>query len=279
MNYLNPFNSELALEHSSYSAFRHGHLVNLIEPQKTPSELAEFVHGQFYALTMDARFSCVAARAAFKQKTYRFAMYPEINSAAATAGLCRDLFAFVHEQPEIGSNFTTFVVSFAGPNPNDEKHFEKLLWQQLQGLDELDTTTWDAEVSSDPESGQFSFSFAGRSFFIVGLHAGSSRWIRRFAWPTLVFNTHDQFEQLRKTGKYAHFQRTIRSAERDLQGSINPSLSDFGEMSEATQYSGRAVEESWKCPFTAREKSESSHVDQLVVHDDSGETENSRQRN
>src|ERR671915_2631638 len=112
MNYLNPFNSELALEHSSYSAFRQGYLVNLIEPQKTASELAEFVHGQFYALTMDARFSCVAARAAFKQKTYRFGMYPEINSAAATAGLCRDLFAFVQEQPEMSSNFTTFVASF-----------------------------------------------------------------------------------------------------------------------------------------------------------------------
>lgn len=271
MDYVNPFQSELALEHSSYSAFRHGYLVNLIEPQKTVSELAEFVHGQFYALTMDARFSCVAARSAFRHKTYRFAMYPELNSAGATAGLCRDLFAFVQEQPEMGSNFTTFVASFAGPNPTDEKHFEKLLWQQLQRLHEQDTATWDGQVSSDPESGHFSFSFAGRAFFIVGLHAGSSRWVRRFAWPTLVFNTHAQFEHLRDIGKYTLFQKTIRGAEHRLQGSINPSLRNFSEESEAAQYSGRAVEESWKCPFTPREKSESYRLTPLVVHEDAFE--------
>jgi hypothetical protein len=34
-----------------------------------------------------------------------------------------------------------------------------------------------------------------------------------------------------------------------LQGSINPNLSDFGVHSEARQYSGRAVEDAWKCPF------------------------------
>lgn len=255
MNYVNPFDSELALQHSSYSASRMGYLVNLLEPQKPASELAEFVHGQFYALMMDVRFSCVAGRSAFNQKTYRFGMYPELASVEATAGLCRDLYAFVQEQAEMNSNFTTFVASFAGPNPVNEEHFENLLWQQLQSLHEHDTSEWDAAVSSDPEDRHFSFSFAGRSFFIVGLHAGSSRWARRFAWPTLVFNAHHQFEHLRKTGKYAQFQRTIRGAERRLQGSINPSLMSFGEKSEAAQYSGRAVAENWKCPFTAQEKS------------------------
>lgn len=268
MDYLNPFNSELALQHSSYSALRQGYLVNLLEPQKTASELAEFVHGQFYALTMDPRFSCVAARSAFNQKTYRFGMYPEMNSAEATAGLCRDLFAFVQEQPEMDSNFTTFVASFAGPNPVDEEHFEKLLWQQLQSLHENDTSTWDAEVSSDPENRHFSFSFAERSFFIIGLHAGSSRWARRFAWPTLVFNAHHQFEHLRKTGRYVHFQKTIRGVERRLQGSINPTLMNFGEKSEAAQYSGRAVGEDWKCPFTPREKSDGRVVNRLIVDAD-----------
>jgi FPC/CPF motif-containing protein YcgG len=34
-----------------------------------------------------------------------------------------------------------------------------------------------------------------------------------------------------------------------LQGSLNPNLSDFGKKSDARQYSGRAVEANWKCPF------------------------------
>ena len=38
-----------------------------------------------------------------------------------------------------------------------------------------------------------------------------------------------------------------------LQGSINPMLSDFGEATEARQYSGRAVEDDWRAPFAAGE--------------------------
>jgi hypothetical protein len=44
----------------------------------------------------------------------------------------------------------------------------------------------------------------------------------------------------------------IRAAERLLQGSINPMLSNVGERSEASQYSGRRVAGDWKCPFHAK---------------------------
>jgi FPC/CPF motif-containing protein YcgG len=48
-------------------------------------------------------------------------------------------------------------------------------------------------------------------------------------------------------------QETIRARDLELQGSINPMLSDFGVDSEARQYSGRAVEENWQAPFKAVE--------------------------
>ncbi|HSP45414.1 MAG TPA: YqcI/YcgG family protein, partial [Chthoniobacterales bacterium] len=62
-------------------------------------------------------------------------------------------------------------------------------------------------------------------------------------------NPHEQFERLRADGKWKRMQETIRSRDVELQGSINPMLSDFGEQSEARQYSGRAVEDDWKAPF------------------------------
>ena len=34
-----------------------------------------------------------------------------------------------------------------------------------------------------------------------------------------------------------------------LTGSRNPMLARHGEASEARQYSGRAVDEDWRCPF------------------------------
>jgi FPC/CPF motif-containing protein YcgG len=87
--------------------------------------------------------------------------------------------------------------------------------------------------------------------FVVGLHAASSRATRRFAWPTLVFNPHEQFERLRSSGQFDRFQSVIRSADRALDGTTNPMLANFGERSEAAQYSGRQVDEVWRCPFHA----------------------------
>jgi FPC/CPF motif-containing protein YcgG len=92
---------------------------------------------------------------------------------------------------------TTFVASFLRPVPGDEAELERLLWTQLQALhDGEPMQSWDPSVSSDPEDAHFSFSMAGSAFFVVGLHAASTRWARRFAWPTLVFNPHAQFERL-----------------------------------------------------------------------------------
>ena len=104
-------------------------------------------------------------------------------------------------------------------------------------------------VSTDPNDPQFSFSFAGQAFYIVGMHPNSSRIARRFPWPTLVFNPHEQFERLRADGKWKRMQQAIRARDVALQGSINPMLSDFGEEPEARQYSGRAVSRDWVAPF------------------------------
>jgi len=44
-----------------------------------------------------------------------------------------------------------------------------------------------------------------------------------------------------------------------VQGSLNPNLADFGERSEARQYSGREVEEHWRCPFHRANSPESEN--------------------
>ena len=67
--------------------------------------------------------------------------------------------------------------------------------------------------------------------------------------PTLVFNLHDQFEQLRKEGRYERMRERILDRDAALAGSVNPMLARFGEESEARQYSGRQVGKDWDCPF------------------------------
>ncbi len=247
----NPFGAWRA--YGAYAEWRAGKLVCPNELQQTISPAHEIVHEQFREFIADSNFSCVGAKAAISGNCYRFGFYPEMNSATATAGLAHDLWTYVQESSTFNSDYATFVASFAKPVAPDEKVWEEMLWTQLQGLHELDRPhhAWDASVSSDPESPEFSFSFANTAFFIVGLHRQSSRLARRFAYPTLVFNFHRQFEKLREKNQFDRMRQTIRGRDLKLQGSLNPNLSNYGEQSEARQYSGRAVEKQWRCPFKA----------------------------
>jgi FPC/CPF motif-containing protein YcgG len=234
--------------HGNFCRFGKGSLSRPFDSEP-PSTLTHFVHDSFRALALNNRFSCVGGRAAVMRDAYRFALYERLGSQAAAAGLALDLARFVADTDLADEPLTAFVASFVEPVTGGEEEFERLLWSTLQQVNEHDAWPWAADRCSDPESPDFSFSFAGTGYFVVGLHAGSSRLARRFAWPTLVFNPHRQFDRLRAAGRYSRFQHAIRSREVALQGTLNPMLQNFGEGSEARQYSGRAVPETWRCPF------------------------------
>jgi FPC/CPF motif-containing protein YcgG len=106
-------------------------------------------------------------------------------------------------------------------------------------------------VSTNPDDRNFSFSFGGTALFVVGMHPKSSRLTQRFIVPALVFNPHYQFEMLRSRNEFDRFAAVIRARELALRGSLNPNLDPSRQRSEARQYSGRAVEENWRCPFRA----------------------------
>jgi FPC/CPF motif-containing protein YcgG len=215
---------------------------------------ASFVHDQLRGMVLAYGFPCLGARAAVRQSNYRFGLYPPLGSKQSTPLLARDLARFVDEPSNDARVLRTFIASFNGPNPRDEMEFERLLWTQLQGLHDADVLDWDASVSSDATDPLFSFSFARSAFFIAGLHAGSSRWSRRFSWPTLVFNPHRQFELLRSAGRFERFRTVIAQRDATLQGSANPILESFGVSSECRQYSGRNVEAAWRCPLNVHRK-------------------------
>jgi FPC/CPF motif-containing protein YcgG len=211
---------------------------------------------RFSEWVLDSEFPCVGAKAAFNSDAHSFHLYDQLADPASTALLASDLQRFTASQLRQESEYATFIAVFRGPVVQSELEFEQRLWSQLAMLHNIDARSWDSAVRSDPADPHFSFSFAGQALYVIGLHAHSSRLARRFPWPTLVFNPHEQFERLRADGKWKRMQQTIRGRDMQLQGSVNPMLSDFGESSEARQYSGRAVESDWrppigngKCPF------------------------------
>lgn len=225
-------------------------------PRTAPGSFAAEAEAAFREFVLRPEFPCVGAKAAFNASSYILKTYGNLGSGDSTPALSGALCDFTQSEMMHASEYATFVAIFEGPRETDELQFENLFWQQLRRLHELDAPhfDWDPNVRSDPSDPQFSFSFGGQALYVIGLHANSSREARRFPWPALVFNPHEQFERLRADGKWKRMQKTIRARDLELQGSINPMLSDFGEESEARQYSGRAVEENWKAPFKTVER-------------------------
>lgn len=206
------------------------------------------------AYALAASFPCLGARSAINAGRAQFGNYGQLgaNEPMRLRALSQALAEFSQAYPDPGESPVTYIAVFDN-DVHDEEDFERRLWAHLQLLHYGNRRefAWASGVSSDPESPDFSFSIAGRAFFVVGLHPKASRIARRAPVPCLVFNFHDQFELLRASGKYAKLQRSIRSRDIALQGDVNPVLTPFGEASEARQYSGRAVGEDWQCPFTS----------------------------
>ena len=215
--------------------------------------LEDQVGEAFSEFVGDPRYPCLAARSVWHRDNYQLRVYGRLGSAEASDALAPDLSGFARGvRSSAADPLTAFVAVFAGAPPAGERAFERRLWNQLQRLHELDDpeTGWDPAVSKDPADPRFSFSFAGTAFFVIGLHPGSSRLARRFRWPALVFNPHAQFEALRREGHFDRLRDLTRERDVALQGSVNPNLADFGERSEATQYSGRdTTQGEWRCPF------------------------------
>lgn len=214
---------------------------------------AQTVETEFRAFVEEPVFPCLAAKGLVRQRGYTLGVYGKIGSSSATDVLAADLTRFVDETPADGSSFAAFVAVFRGRPPATEDLFEQVLWAQLSELHGADQSSeWDPSVSSNTDDPHFAFSFSRRAFFVVGLHPRSSRLARQFSRTALVFNPHAQFDRLRKEGRFERLRSAIRERDLALQQEPNAALADFGARSEAQQYSGRAAEPDWRCPFHPR---------------------------
>ena len=202
-------------------------------------------------------FPCVGAKSALSRGRMKIVVARDITSGWDDTRIYPALLAFIaryRAQPDL---FQSFAIVFEGPDDLSEQAFEENLWARAQSLSDKDGflgQAYDRRVSADPDDAHFSLSFGGEAFFIVGLHPGASRPARRFSKPVLVFNLHDQFERLRAEGRYEKLRENILARDAAFAGSLNPMLSRHGEISEARQYSGRAVDTDWACPFSGRTK-------------------------
>jgi len=195
---------------------------------------------------------CIMAQTVFKMKDVSIKEYAGFGTKNTAEHILNDLEDYLEDYDFSTNSLKTFIATFPSEIIPDEITFENKLWQQLGLIHELDNKPWDPTVSSDPDNHNFSFSILGHAFYMVGMHPNSSRKARRAPFTALVFNLHHQFEMLREMGTYKRVRNRIRKRDKKLQGSINPVLADFGNSSEAMQYSGKDNSKEWKCPFHSK---------------------------
>src|SRR5690554_5044386 len=219
----------------------------------SPLDLTASIIEEYEDFVVSENHPCIMAQTVFAQQEYEFSIQGKLGFKRSAKTLLEDLENFIEEYDFSDNRFKSFVAVFHETEVATEIEFENLLWRQLQLMHHIDNKSWDHRVSDEPNNKNFSFSLGGRAFFVVGLHPKSSRMSRRAPYPTLVFNLHWQFEKLREMGVYERVRDKIRKRDAELQGDINPMLADYGESSEAKQYSGRYLEKNWKCPFHSRD--------------------------
>lgn len=132
--------------------------------------------------------------------------------------------------------FTTFVVVFPSTPPCTEVDFEKNATIELRNLMRTDGAPWPSGMPTDAAHPKYMFSFDGQSYFVVGLHPGSSRPGRRFKYAALVFNAKRQFDVLRQGNEFQQIQKIVRRRDTVLSGSPNPCV--VAELPALQQMSG-----------------------------------------
>ena len=218
----------------------------MLETKNIISEFEEYIRTK--------SFSCIAAKAALAKDQIKCMVATHMACPADDYSILNFLYSFINNYRSSEKFYHSAAIIFKQPNEINEPMFEELLWQRLQSLSDMDAKkfNYDKRVSNDPSSPDFSFSLKEEAFFIIGLHPANSRMTRQFKYPTIVFNPHVQFEQLRKREKYENLKYAVRKRDVAFSGSINPMLQDFGAASETYQYSGKKYNNEWRCPLNIK---------------------------
>jgi len=195
-------------------------------------------------------FPCVGAKSALAKDGIRSVVAGDLRDGGYDAQILAALGRTADDASDVSDLRSTIVVFPLTPVLN-EQLFERTLWARLQALHERDRHDfpWDPGFDSNPASDNFAMSLGGTAHFIVGMHPGASRIARRAPVAMLAFNGHAQFLRMKDEGKFDRVRDVVRNRDVAVQGSINPMLADHGTVSEAAQYSGRAVSSNWVCPF------------------------------
>lgn len=197
------------------------------------------------------KFPCIMAKALLKKG--QMEVYEAHDLDYECEQILSVFYQFIEQYRQNRDSLHSFIIIVKNQASFDE--FEESFWSFLRKVIRMDRMHFKhaENVSPNPYDPHFSFSIGEEAFFILALHPESPRFARRFSYPAIVFNPHQQFEDLRTKGVYERVKRIIRLKDFELQQGPNPMLSDFGEASEVYQYTGKVYKMSDKLPEKLKE--------------------------
>ncbi|WP_224999230.1 YqcI/YcgG family protein [Cesiribacter sp. SM1] len=129
-----------------------------------------------------------------RKKSCSFGVYPQLGSAAATAGLCRDLARFIHDHKEGKAKSPTFMAVFTTPAKLSEEAFNEKV-QELTALMRKAAEPFYCTPESAKEQDlheDHSVFFAGRMLKVVSIYRNTSQGHLKFDYPMLAFCVQQQ---------------------------------------------------------------------------------------
>ena len=198
-------------------------------PRENAWEQASALNFQRRMFDADTPFPCIFGVDALRKATLRYSFVARNDDQVRT--LATALRDFVELAPLLGSR-TSLVAFFEDtPLPRTVDEYREEFWQLLQGVHDLDSEPWPADISPDTEHETWEFAYAGMPMFVVvNTPAHERRASRHFDTLMVTFQPRFVFDDIAEDSKQGRNARTIiRGRLKDYdQVPASPLLASYG---------------------------------------------------
>ncbi len=194
MAFFNPFCSQEAISYSNYCTLQQKEFT-ISQPltgriKQTTTQVASKLSAFVGELKKPRQVLGIQTR----KKSCSFGVYPQLGSAAATAGLCRDLARFLHEQKSGKVVNPTFMAVFTTRAKLTEADFNAKVDQQIsllqQAAEPFYCTTESIEELAKADNR--TIIFGSKVLKVISIHRNSSDGHLKFDYPMLAFNLQEE---------------------------------------------------------------------------------------
>lgn len=183
----------------------------------------------------EKQFPCIPATQGFSLNHLQYGFVGDPREGSTTQELAELLSTYTENSRKFGK-YTSLVVFFDTPSDLSKtfnvQDFEKLFWEQLNQLSELDTIEWPSHIPFDPNQPAWEFCFHGEQYFMYcATPAHKNRLSRYFPYFMLAITPRWVLEKFNSSPS---FSKKIRSTIRKRLSrydsiAIHPDLNSYGQ--------------------------------------------------